>query len=1703
MHGDWFADPRNSVHCSASGLAGRQFREADVSMKRVGVITADPNPIEVAGFSDTGVTALAWAATGVDILEVRIGAPDGPLFARSGRVGSKVTGEWVRDGMTFYLQDASGGQPECAVNTIATVTLHVDASILAATLLGVSVDAVGPKAIAAVIQRELGQRPRMGSLRVGASMTLVCEGYLPESTVVFKAALTHPDSRVALEGWAYERVRRLGVPCPKVIAVDAGRRLFPARYVLMEKVPGQPLSALQLPPDKLGPLLGQVGQYLRLIHSIPIDGFGCLDEALYLSENRVRGQCETWPDALLQRLNVDAAYLERHGLLAAETLSTMNAVLERHNDLLACCDVGFLLHGDLDSGQIFVDWQAKRVTGIVDLGERQSGDPAWDLSRVALRDDPKRVDYLLQGYQPDAIMRESLSVKIPLYRSLHAISAARRAHERGQIKEMPSRWRSYWNEGCDLMGGSGTEPTATSRRNDQIDAFAQLLRKLNLDVPARSAFARIEREMNSADLENLDTLLSFVSARQVAEGQDGLRGRVVRAADLAAIAGTSVYGLNILFITGQFPNPVHGGGARLMDRIKIMSRNHNIYLYSSFDKDKDTAACEELGAYCKQIEAVPFYAFEGSVENAKAFVGNVPMDIVHYEWPRALTNYDRSLGKHHIFTHMEAVSLRLLRDLASQPQLSPGWVHTMLELLKALKVELVDSERMDCHVVLTQQDGEFLSRFCPGRLYFVLSHGVSLDEFSIPDRDPEDDTIAFVGNYLHYPNEDAVEFFCESILALIQDRIPDLKVYLVGADPTPPVLSRHDGRHVFVTGTVDDIKPYLQRASVCIAPLISGAGYRGKVVEYAALKRACVATSIAATDLPFEDGRDIIIADDPELFADRVVYLLQHPDAAREMAESAHRQVRLHYDNRQLVQHLYGVYAHLEREQAFQALTAEVAEQEQALESLQTKATSMEETVQALQAEVTEQEQALQAQASQLADITSSTGWAVLQTLWRVRLWVAPRGSRRERVLRLGMQGLLTWKRQGIRAVLSGARRRARKALARFRHRVTATGRAIVPYSVRRALRSTVMRKKSAVPRLSALPDAGSQPLSQAQPGPLYDVIIFPIIDWEFRFQRPQQMAVRFAEDGHRVFYVRTTFQEDQRSSVRRIQERVFEIHLPGPRQLSIYAEAMDERLSEMLLNAFARLRREFDVVEAVCVVDLPFWTPLAFSLRDTYGWRVVYDCMDRHSGFATNTERMLAREDELCRGSDLILCTSHLLFSAKSSQNPNCSLVPNAADLEHFRLAPLTVPKEMQGLRPPIMGYYGAISDWFDSELVRALALARPKWQFVLIGRTYGANLAPLRGLPNVHLLPEKPYDALPAYLHAFDVCIIPFKRTPLTEATNPVKLFEFLSAGKAVVATGLAELQHYADYLRLADGPEQWLTAVDEALHDRAPERVAARVDFARRNTWGERVAEVRAAILSLYPSASVVIVTYNNLDYTRLCLESICEKTVYPHFEVIVVDNASTDGTVEFLEGFAATHPNVGLELNDTNEGFSRANNLGLALASGEYIVFLNNDTVVTRGWLSRLIRHLADAQVGMVGPVTNWSGNESKIDVDYDGMQEMEAFAKAYTQAHEGVTFDLDVLAFFCTAMRRSVMEEVGPLDERFGIGMFEDDDYALRVKQKGYRIVCAEDVFVHHWGRASFSQLSDEAYLQLFDENRRQFEQKWGLTWKPHQSRKVL
>lgn len=719
----------------------------------------------------------------------------------------------------------------------------------------------------------------------------------------------------------------------------------------------------------------------------------------------------------------------------------------------------------------------------------------------------------------------------------------------------------------------------------------------------------------------------------------------------------------------------------------------------------------------------------------------------------------------------------------------------------------------------------------------------------------------------------------------------------------------------------------------------------------------------------------------------------------------------------------------------------------------------------------------------------------------------------------LALQQRLTWKRYRVADKLVAVYwygLHPKQMLRVGRERIWQLGRKWLPTPIKVWIKRVILRQPrppwqppQALPSEQRISEP-AEPMLHSQPPRTshYDVIVFPIIDWGFRFQRPQQIAKQFAKNDHRVFYLKTRFNgkknpDDCQPTVKPVDVNIAELQLPGPAELSIYRHQIDEPTLQRWLKAFDHLRREYGIDEAVCLVQLPFWRPLAFQLRERFGWKVVYDCMDKHSGFSTNEPAMLNEEEALSRGSDLIFVTARKLFEEQQCYNSRCLLVPNACEFDHFSMSLGAMPSALAPLSKPIIGYYGAISDWFDTELVAEIAHLRPTWSFVLIGHTFGADLSPLQGLANVHLLGEQPYQALPAYLHAFDVCLIPFKLTPLTEATNPVKFYEYLSAGKPVVAVPLPELVPYEanGLVHLAKEPKEFVEKIEQTLQEKGAERIAARRLFAQQNTWEERFTHIQAAICQVYNKASIIILTHNNLHLTRSCIESIFRNTLWPNLELIIVDNASTDGTREYLGELHREHENVKLILNDRNEGFARANNQGIRAATGEYIVLLNNDTIVTRGWLGRLIRRLeSDPMVGMVGPVTNSAGNEAKIDVSYSSIEEMEAFAEHRARECEGKAFEIKTLALFCAVMRRKLFDEVGFLDERFEVGMFEDDDLALRVKQAGYRIICCEDVFVHHYHSATFKQFSEQEYLRLFEANRKWFEDKWGIRWEPHKYR---
>ena len=609
------------------------------------------------------------------------------------------------------------------------------------------------------------------------------------------------------------------------------------------------------------------------------------------------------------------------------------------------------------------------------------------------------------------------------------------------------------------------------------------------------------------------------------------------------------------------------------------------------------------------------------------------------------------------------------------------------------------------------------------------------------------------------------------------------------------------------------------------------------------------------------------------------------------------------------------------------------------------------------------------------------------------------------------------------------------------------------------------------------------------------DIIQFAIIDYNFRFQRPQHLARRMAQNGHRVFYVNTTFVPGGNVSIEQTEENVYQVFLPFHEDISIHCTDLSGKM-EQVKKLLDQLMYDWVIKDAVIMVDYPNWIHAADYMKQKYGFRIITDYMDDYTGFLNPAEEIV-RENcfKLLDKSDRIIASSNFLYDIASKYSDSVDISRNGTEFAYFH----KIANNNRSAKPrPVIGYYGAIAEWFNVDVVCRCAERFSECDVVLVGNV-SAHREKLEKYGNIHLIGEIPYTELLPWLDSFDVCLIPFDTsTDLIKATNPVKFYEYLSAGKKIVATEIPELEPYKDqFVYLENDSEAFCDKVALCLNNQ--DHLAdcnSMYEFAKRNDWDARAEDVEEAIRKVYPKISIIVLCYNQLDYTKQCVESILNYTAYPNYELILVDNNSTDDTAEYLSSVAKKSDKIKLVLNQTNRGFAGGNNDGIAVSDGEYIVLLNNDTVITKGWLTGLLKHYQeDGSVALVGPVTNSIGNEGKILVDYSSIHEMPAFAHEYTSMHMGEEYPhRGILAMFCLMISRDFYEKAGPLDEKYGIGMFEDDDYSTAAMKMGYKIIMAEDVFIHHYGTVSFKKLENETYMKIFNENRKYFETKWSTKW---------
>jgi len=308
------------------------------------------------------------------------------------------------------------------------------------------------------------------------------------------------------------------------------------------------------------------------------------------------------------------------------------------------------------------------------------------------------------------------------------------------------------------------------------------------------------------------------------------------------------------------------------------------------------------------------------------------------------------------------------------------------------------------------------------------------------------------------------------------------------------------------------------------------------------------------------------------------------------------------------------------------------------------------------------------------------------------------------------------------------------------------------------------------------------------------------------------------------------------------------------------------------------------------------------------------------------------------------------------------------------------------------------------------------------------------------------------------------------------------------------LVSLSRFAQDLRIdtAAGPDAALAAWTEAAVARGRAlRLTPRAGRVREQIAPDpqRIEALSAPLSRAGWFTSIVMLSWNAPEYTEIAVRSIRAHTEPGTYEIIIVDNGSGPDTLARL----AALEDVRIIYNPTNLGFARGCNQGIAAARGSHVLLLNNDVFVTPEWLDRLLGALQrDPAAGVSAPRSNnVAGDQMLVATGYTNETEMIAFALARSRDWDRRTYHTDRAIGFCLCIDRRVIDEIGGIDERYGVGNFEDDDFCVRVRAAGYEIVVCEDVMIHHFGSVSF-KANNVDYTAQMERNWKLFAERWDL-----------
>ena len=530
--------------------------------------------------------------------------------------------------------------------------------------------------------------------------------------------------------------------------------------------------------------------------------------------------------------------------------------------------------------------------------------------------------------------------------------------------------------------------------------------------------------------------------------------------------------------------------------------------------------------------------------------------------------------------------------------------------------------------------------------------------------------------------------------------------------------------------------------------------------------------------------------------------------------------------------------------------------------------------------------------------------------------------------------------------------------------------------------------------------------------------------------------------------------------------------------------------VANLSVEKFRKAARENDLMILESPADA--FVPYVMAAKEL-GVKVVYENIDNWESslagdFFSNRQTMMT----IVKESDVLVGTAKLLvdqlhgYCKELGVEKPVLYQPNAVNDELFSpLRSYDKPEDMVFGSKTLL-YYGSLwGEWFDWELVNGLAKHDPTIAVNLIGDRPAAEIM-ARTPDNVHFLGLKKQTDLPAYLKHADFALIPFKTGDIGDYVSPLKIFEYISAGKNVLTTALPDIAGYPNMYG-GNSLQDWIHAVETAA---APDLAAAEA-FTAANTWDNRVQGILDAVYPVeaqrcderfYGKISVVTLNYNNKNIIDKCVATLLRCRDRYDYEIVVVDNQSKDGSYEQLQERFGDKINL---VRNTKNGCSSGRNLGVKVSKGEFIVFLDSDQWVSgRYWLDGyfdVYNRVPD--FGAVGWAGGWFNKEGAA------IYSTEYFPYRYMPPVGLCRKDIGYLATCGLMMERKLFDEIGGFDEFYDPTCYEDTDLSLLIRHAGKELYHCRSVGVNHLPHQT-TKSGTEGHKRLLDEKQQYFTAKW-------------